>query len=673
MNIKKLSFLIIALLAAGIVIIYELFNYNIYLKNYFEKSENIQNQLNSLRKEEYKLNYLILKTTFYLYENNDKVMDELKTIDKKTEKLKNDIFFKANFPESYKKFTNYKTVYLNNKNIVYRFFTYNSIIKNAVIYLDKILNSSVFLFAKDRVFLQKEIYVIGNVLIAKNSFDESFIQNLNIAYFKNKKFKNPKKEKIKNLLISNLTLFKSYFPKYKFYLNQMQNKKTFVYIKAVFDTFYLEMQKNIKKLNFVFYFIIFILLGGIAIVGFLLYLINKEHFELQKSFITDSLTLLGNREKFNMDIKKYKTPVLYLINIDKFKHINDVYGSALGDMILKKVADVLKNNFSCPKKRVYRFGSDDFGILCEGKMDYEKIINYFKTHPVIINGREFFIRVSIGISSEFPLIETADMALKRVKKDSKITSLVYDKSSDLKASYEQNLAKSKILQNAIEKDLIMPVFQPIFDNKTEKICKYEVLARIKSDNMLISIYPYLKIAKENKIYKEITKTIYLKAYDVFKNRRDEFSLNLSIDDLLENDTLELIDKLFKNSDFAKRCTFELLESESIEDYDIVKRFIDKMKPKGVKFAIDDFGSGYSNFEHIVNLNVDYIKIDGSLVKKIEDKNTRLIIKTISGFAKEMGMKTIAEFVSNKKIYDLVRELDIDCSQGFYLSEPLEKI
>ena len=671
--IRKISVLIGILLFAGMLIIFELFNYNFYLKDYFKKSEEISYQLNSLKKEEYKLKFLILKSTFYLYENNDAVMDEINKIDKMLEKLKNNSFFKNEFPSSYKKFSVYSKFYAMKKNDIYRFFTYSSIIKNATIYLDKILSSSINVFGDNKEFLQKEIWTIGNVLITKNSFDKSFLENLNINYFKNIQFKQKQKERIKNVLLENLLLFKNTFSKYSFYLKKIQNSKSLYYLNLVYKTYFFEKNKNIKNLNLLFYFIIFVLLGGIAIVSFLLYLINKEHSDLEKSLITDSLTGLGNREKFNIDIKKYKNPVLYLINIDKFKHFNDIYGSEIGDKILKKVADILKNNFNCKNKNVYRFGSDDFGILCEEEIDYQKILDFFKNHPLKIDGKIFNIRVSIGISKEFPLIETADIALKKVKQNSRITSLVYDKNCSLLQNYKENLKKSEILQNAIANDLIIPVFQPIFNNKTLEICKYEVLARIKKDNELLSIYPFLKIAKENKVYKEITKAIYLKAYDVFKEKNAEFSLNLSIDDLLEDETLDLIDTLFKNKNFAKRCTFELLESEAIEDYEIVRDFIKKMKKIGVKFGIDDFGSGYSNFEHILNLEIDYLKIDGSLIKHLENKNTRIIVRTINLFAKKMNILTIAEFVSNEKIFEYVKKFGINCSQGFYLSKPLEKI
>ena len=661
------------LLIIGIGIIYGLFKYNIYLKSYFVNSNKILQNIDFLKKEEYKLNYLVLRTTFYLYENNDEVVKEINKIEEKLDSIKQDKAFQIYFPNTYKSFLLFVNVYENDKTNIYRFFTYNSLIKNATIYLVKVLGESVSVFFDDKEFLENEISVIGNILITKNSLDNSFLKNINLTKLQQFHFNDKKKENLKNIFLQNLILFKRAFPGYFNYLQKIQNPKSRKLLKKMYNIYYNEKLQNIKKLNLVFNFIIFMLIGGIFIVTFLIYLINKEHLSLQKAFITDSLTSLGNREKFKIDIKKYKTPVFYLINIDRFKHINDIYGSRIGDEILKQIANILKNNFECENKNVYRIGGDEFGILCDKEFDYKEIIEYFNNHPIKVNGKSFNISVSIGISKEFPLIETADMALKQVKKDLKIKSLKYSENSNLKQLYKENIEKSKILQEAIKNDLIIPVFQPIFYNKNLNICKYEVLARIKTDNGLISIFPFLQIAKENKVYKEITKTIYLKAYDVFKNRNDEFSLNLSISDIVNDEIVELIDKLLTNESFAKRCTFELLESEAIEDYEIVKNFIKDKKKKGVKFAIDDFGSGYSNFEHILNLEIDYLKIDGSLIKKIKDNNTQIIVKTINDFAKQMNICTIAEFVSNKEIFEIVKNLDITCSQGFYLSKPLEKI
>ncbi|TLT02684.1 EAL domain-containing protein [Aliarcobacter cibarius] len=108
----------------------------------------------------------------------------------------------------------------------------------------------------------------------------------------------------------------------------------------------------------------------------------------------------------------------------------------------------------------------------------------------------------------------------------------------------------------------------------------------------------------------------------------------------------------------------------MKDYDLVSEFIDNAKSKGCKIAIDDFGSGYSNFEYLVKLKADYIKIDGSLIKNINSqKESYIVVLTIVNFAKQMGIKTIAEFIENEEIYKTINDLGIDFSQGYYFSSP----
>ncbi len=180
----------------------------------------------------------------------------------------------------------------------------------------------------------------------------------------------------------------------------------------------------------------------------------------------------------------------------------------------------------------------------------------------------------------------------------------------------------------------------------------------------------MQIAKDNKLYSEITKIIYTKAYEIFKNNNEKFSLNLSIDDIYDEEIVDLINKLFVNSSLSKRLTFELLESEAIQDYKIVENFITQTKKNGITFAIDDFGSGYSNFAHILNLNIDFIKIDGSLIKNIDkDENSKKIVKVISTFAKETNIAIVAEYVENENISNILKELGVEYFQGFYFYKP----
>ena len=130
MKIKHISRFTGIILLIGVFIIYELFNFNTHLKNSFEKSEKILNDLNTLKQEEYKLNYLVLKTTFYLYENNDNLVDEINKINKNINKIKKDKFFIENYPQTYKDFLNYSKLFNSKKNDIYRFFTYNSLINS---------------------------------------------------------------------------------------------------------------------------------------------------------------------------------------------------------------------------------------------------------------------------------------------------------------------------------------------------------------------------------------------------------------------------------------------------------------------------------------------------------------------------------------------------------------
>jgi EAL domain-containing protein (putative c-di-GMP-specific phosphodiesterase class I) len=166
-----------------------------------------------------------------------------------------------------------------------------------------------------------------------------------------------------------------------------------------------------------------------------------------------------------------------------------------------------------------------------------------------------------------------------------------------------------------------------------------------------------------------------KAFPTFYGTNYEFSINLTLSDILDEDMNRFImRKLKDNPESAKNLVFEILESEGIENYKDVMIFIEEVKDIGCKIAIDDFGSGYSNFEHILRLDVDYIKIDASLIKNLDkDVNAQIITRTIANFARKLGLKTISEYVHSKEVYEKAVGLGVDYSQGFYFGEPKEFI
>jgi len=187
---------------------------------------------------------------------------------------------------------------------------------------------------------------------------------------------------------------------------------------------------------------------------------------------------------------------------------------------------------------------------------------------------------------------------------------------------------------------------------------------------IISPLLFIPISKNIKVYDIVTKTIIDKSFETFENNNFEFNINLSIDDIMSGKIFRFIIDKLKNSKAANRVTFELLESEAVQDFKKVERFINEIKRYGAKIAIDDFGSGYSNFSYLTKIDADYIKIDGSLIANIDvDKTSVLIVETIVGFAKKLGIKTVAEYVHSSVIMDKVKSLGIDYSQGFYIDEP----
>jgi EAL domain-containing protein (putative c-di-GMP-specific phosphodiesterase class I) len=123
-----------------------------------------------------------------------------------------------------------------------------------------------------------------------------------------------------------------------------------------------------------------------------------------------------------------------------------------------------------------------------------------------------------------------------------------------------------------------------------------------------------------------------------------------------------------------RVIIEILESESISDFETLNKFIEKVKQYQVSIAIDDFGSGYSNFIYLAQIKPDFIKIDGSLIKNLDkDDKSFVITKHINNFAKELGCKTIAEFVHNQNVLQIVKKLNVDGIQGYFIAEPTDKI
>lgn len=405
-------------------------------------------------------------------------------------------------------------------------------------------------------------------------------------------------------------------------------------------------------------------------------LIEKRE-DIERIAMTDTLTGFGNRFALVTALPTIQHPALALIDIDHFSEINDFYGQRIGDEVIKELSNILKS-MSGVKMNLYRLSGDVFALMCD-QINREvfltlihEIAAEIRSKPLIIEEKLIPLETTIGISFEHTdkVFATADMAL-TIGKKQKRPFMVYADEFSLEKEYENNIHWALKIKNALNDDRIIIHYQPIINNNTGIIKKYEVLVRlIDEDGTIISPYKFLDIAKKSKQYHAITKKVIEKAFKKFEMEKVFFSINLTLEDILSIDCNSYFFTMLDNYNVQGRVVIELVESEGIENFEEVITFITRAKKYGCTIAIDDFGTGYSNFEYLLRLKPNFIKIDGSLIKQIHKDNDSLeVVKTIVDFAKRTGIKTIAEFVSDEDIYNVVKKLDIDYSQGYYFGEP----
>ena len=408
----------------------------------------------------------------------------------------------------------------------------------------------------------------------------------------------------------------------------------------------------------------------------------KHKNELFELLYTDNLSKFPNRTKLIEDLQNniLTLEAVCLLNINSFKEVNDFYGHNVGDSILIDVAQVVNKKIKkYSHLKLFKFPSDNYCVIStlDDKSTFielmKNILDAVYKNVFIFEQYEIDIRMTAGISfsNKNNKLITADIALQTAKKDNKDYLVFFDE-LDKFQEYENNMHWTKKLKSAFIHDNIEVYFQPLVNNKTLKVDKYECLVRLIEDSgKVISPYFFLDISKKSNQYKKLTRIVLEKSFKRFENLPFEFSVNISYEDIESNDFLDFIKSMIKKYNISDRVIFEILEDESIKNYQCLILFVDEVKALGCKVAIDDFGSGYSNFEYLLKMNVDYLKIDASLIKNVAtDENSYKITKTIIEFAKNLNLKTIAEYVENEEIFNIVRDLGADYSQGYFFSEPI---
>jgi len=431
----------------------------------------------------------------------------------------------------------------------------------------------------------------------------------------------------------------------------------------------------------------------IIVIMFLLILIVQtiKYTIVRKRAYVDKLTNVYNRNYLHEleDFVNLDDYIMATLDIDHFKKVNDTYGHDVGDTILKQVSNVITLSIRKKDDIVIRYGGEEFLILSKIKRDdelsalnvIERIFRHIQENKFYITEKDHInITVSIGVnlvphksrtfSEAFKL---SDIALYNAKNKGRNNIELYDENKQNDSNMSINEIKS-----AIEENRLICYFQKIVNTQTKEVSHFEALLRIIDKNgNIITPDKILPVIKGTFILRNVTKRVLEICYkELIKDENIKINVNLNPQDIANESILTILRNYANEENISNRLGIEIIESEDIISYKNAKDNLLMLKDLGYKIFIDDFGSGYSNFIYLTQIKTDYIKIDGDIIKKInEDKVSFLVVKSIVNFAKEANIEVIAEYVSDKEIYDKIKSLDIEYSQGYYFSVPntLEKI
>lgn len=404
--------------------------------------------------------------------------------------------------------------------------------------------------------------------------------------------------------------------------------------------------------------------------------------QLKTRLYFDEQTKLKNKLSLIDDIKKIEFCSIILININKFNEMNELYGHRIGNLLIKQISSNLKKIAQKYDLKLYRIEGVKFVFLKEGHINFEKFCKKVLRYQNRINTKSMFLKqikehiyidTTLGISiCQEQALKSAFTALNSAKRNN-LSYCIFNHGIDEKKLIQKNNYWNKKIKAAIFYGRIIPFFQAIV-NKDKQIIKLEALMRMKdienNQEVFHTPYKFLEISKKTRQYELLSFIIICEVLKMLEDSNYPISINMSYSDTQDEKIRACLNKYLKNRKIANKLTIEILEDDKILDYEKLREFISYYKDLGVKFAIDDFGSGYSNLLNIIKLKADFIKIDGSIIKDIHIDDTSFkLVKSIVKFAQEMQIDVIAEFVHNEIVFEKLKTLNIYGYQGFHFYEP----
>jgi len=411
----------------------------------------------------------------------------------------------------------------------------------------------------------------------------------------------------------------------------------------------------------------------------------------------DYLTGLSNRRKFQEEFNQklasagrygYQLALFYL-DLDRFKEINDTSGHEAGDNFLKMVANALREtvrstDFLC------RLGGDEFTLLMPhadltGVEHIAKKINsVLKAQKFSCAGKNYSASASIGISI-YPthgttvneLMANADLAMYRAKELGRGQYHMFNPDYDYRSKLNQTVRWRTILEDAIANDKFVLFYQPILTIKSDDVSHFECLVRLQQDDgKLLMPAEFVFRAEELNLIGKIDRIVLQKAVEkhIEFNRQGKdykLSVNVSKRSFDDPEIFAYFAELFTNPEVdQQRIIFEITDTASISNYHSTHVLIDKIRALGCVLALNDFGVEYPSLYYLKNAPIDYVKIDGSLVRQIDkNQDDKIFVKALIELAQAFGKKTVAEYVENEDVLTILKEFGIDYAQGYHIGKP----